>query len=111
MKRLCHIVLLLALLLQGCTAFRAIKCGDPSVDTYLNFALDTIKAADNANSCLITAADHDRWFEERKFTGARFHSETLDEYFARYADSPLSTCLICAAPRFQRELLPETSQK
>lgn len=76
--------MLLSVLLTGCTAFKAIKCGDPSVDTYRHFALDTIKAGGKGESCLITADVYDRYFEDKKFSGGQFHNETLDEYFSRF---------------------------
>lgn len=77
-------MLLLSFLLSGCTAFKAVRCGDPSTDTYLNFALDTIKAGDKVSNCLISTDDHDRWFETKRFTLAQFDNETLDGYFAKY---------------------------
>lgn len=66
MKRGIFVLMLLSVLLTGCTAFKAIKCGDPSVDTYRHFALDTIKAGGKGESCLITADVYDRYFEDKK---------------------------------------------
>ncbi|MCM1067373.1 MAG: beta-lactamase family protein [Muribaculaceae bacterium] len=67
----------------SCTTFKSIKCGSPSTDTYRNFALDTIASNSAAKNVLISSANHDRYFEDSKFTGGRFNSETIGEYFAR----------------------------
>lgn len=69
------------LCLSGCTTFRAIKCGTPSTDTYKNFALDTISAADTIKKILIESPD--TYFKTTKFDGGQFRSETIGEYFAR----------------------------
>lgn len=65
----------------GCTTFRAVRCGTPSVDAYTNFALDTIFAADTIKQVLIESPD--TYFRNTKFDGGQFHSETIGEYFAR----------------------------
>lgn len=84
MKSIYYLLLLLAIAIHSCTAFKAIKCGDPSTDTFLNFALDTIEAGDNVNTCLITSEYHDRSYEDIKFKRVQFNDETLDEYFSRF---------------------------
>ncbi|MDE7437460.1 MAG: beta-lactamase family protein [Muribaculaceae bacterium] len=81
MKNLLFIILLVTL--SSCTAVRSIKFGTPSTDTYLNFALDTIATRDTIKQILISSENHDRYFEDSKFTGGRFNSETIGEYFAR----------------------------
>ncbi len=81
MKRLLYIIILLVV--TGCTTFKSIKCGSPSTDTYRNFAVDTIVAADTIKNVLIVSDDHDRYFEDSKFSGGRFNSETIGEYFSR----------------------------
>ena len=81
MKNLLFIILLVTL--SSCTAVRSIKFGTPSTDTYLNFALDTIATCDTIKQILISSENHDRYFEDSKFTGGRFNSETIGEYFAR----------------------------
>lgn len=74
--------LLLALVcLSGCTTFRAIKCGTPSTETYTNFALDTILAADTNKEILVSSPD--AYFKNTKFDGGQFHNESIGEYFAR----------------------------
>ncbi len=74
--------LLAALLcLTGCTTFRAIKCGTPTTDSYTNFALDTISAADTIETILVDSPN--TYFKTTKFNGGQFHSETIAEYFAR----------------------------
>lgn len=83
MKRLYSILILLSVVLASCTTFRAIKCGSPSTDTYRHFAVDTIASGDTGKCVLISSADHDRYFEESKFTGGRFKGETIGEYFSR----------------------------
>lgn len=79
MKNLLFIILLV--ILSSCTAVRSIKFGTPSTDTYLNFALDTIATRDTIKQILISSENHDRYFEDSKFTGGRFNSETIGEYF------------------------------
>lgn len=82
MNRLLSIIFIFTTLCS-CTTLKSIKCGHPSTDTYLNFALDTIVSYDTINNVLITADNHDTYFEDSKFTGGRFNSETIGEYFAR----------------------------
>ncbi len=53
------------------------------VNTYLNFALDTISGNDTIPTVLISSPDRNPYFECSKFTGRRFNSETIGEYFAR----------------------------
>lgn len=81
MKNLLFIILLVTL--SSCTAVRSIKLGTPSTDTYLNFALDTIATCDTIKQILISSENHDRYFEDSKFSGGRFNSETIGEYFGR----------------------------
>ena len=83
MKNL-HIILFVSLiLLSGCTTFRSIRYGSPSPDTYLNFPLDTITASNEAGNVLISSPDHDKYFEESKFSGGRFNGESISEFFAK----------------------------
>ena len=72
-----------AVVLQGCSAFRAVRGGSPSYDTYLNFCLDTIASNDTVKLSLVSSDFHDRYFEDSKFTGGRFNGETISEFFAR----------------------------
>lgn len=83
MKPLHHILLLLSVSLTGCSTFRAIRCGSPSTDTYLDFAVDTIARGDTIKDVLITSPDHNRFFEDTKLSGGSFNNETVGEYFAR----------------------------
>lgn len=76
-------ILLFLVIFTSCTTFKSIKCGNPTTDTYLNFATDTVKATDRAKAVFITSADHDRYFEDSKFSGGRFNNETIGEYFSR----------------------------
>lgn len=73
----------LLILSSGCTALRSIKHGSPKPDTYLNFALDTIAACDTVRSVLIETPEHNRYFEDTKFSGGRFNGETIGEFFSR----------------------------
>lgn len=41
MKRITYILLFFSALFSSCTAFRAVKYGTPTTDTYLNFATIT----------------------------------------------------------------------
>lgn len=82
MKRLAYLVIVLSLL-SGCTAFKAIRNGTPSTDTYLNFAKDTMFTDDTVKAVLITSGKHDSFFEDSKFSGGCFNHETLGEYFSR----------------------------
>lgn len=84
MHKLSYILYIAALLaFSSCTAFKSIKCGAPSTDTYLNFAVDTITTNDTITQVLISSDKHDRYFEDSKFSGGRFNSETIGEYFSR----------------------------
>ena len=83
MKRLAYMLISLLFILTSCTTFRSIKCGSPSTDTYLNFALDTISAKENPKEVLISGSNHYRYFEDSKFSGGRFNGETIGEYFSR----------------------------
>lgn len=69
--------------LSSCTALKSIRCGTPSTDTYQNFAIDTISNNDSSKEVLISSPDHDRYFEDTKFSGGRFNNETIGEYFSR----------------------------
>lgn len=83
MKRRFYILIIILGFLSSCTTFKSIKCGSPSTDTYLNFAVDTIATSDTIKQVLISSAKHDRYFEDSKFTGGRFKSETIGDYFSR----------------------------
>lgn len=83
MKRLYFLIVLLSAFFVSCTTLKSIKCGSPSTDTYRNFALDTIAANNTVKNVLISSVDHDRYFEDSKFTGGRFNSETIGEFFSR----------------------------
>ena len=82
MKRLSYILIIIGFL-SSCTTFKSIKCGSPSTNTYLNFAVDTIATYDTIKQVLISSAKHNRYFEESKFSGGRFNHETIGEYFSR----------------------------
>lgn len=82
MKRFAFFLLLSAIL-SGCTAFRAIRCGSPSTDTYLDFPLDTIACNPDAREVLITSADHNRFYEDTRFTVGPLNNETIGDYFSR----------------------------
>lgn len=83
MQKLFYILIIILGLFSSCTIFKSIKCGSPSTDTYLNFAVDTIATYDTIKQVLISSAKHDRYFEDSKFSGGRFNSETIGEYFSR----------------------------
>lgn len=83
MKYLYSLIVLFAVVGSGCTTFKSIKCGSPSTDTYRNFAVDTVAANKDGRSVLISSDDHDRYFEDSKFSGGSFNSETIGEYFSR----------------------------
>lgn len=83
MKRLSYILLLFFGFLSSCATFKSIKCGSPSTDTYLNFAVDTIATYDTIKQALISSDKHDRYFEDSKFTGGRFNNETIGDFFSR----------------------------
>lgn len=77
------VVFCLIVILTGCTTLHSIRYGNPSVDTYRHFALDTIKSNNTAKSVFISTPEHDKYFEESRFSGGRFNKETIGEYFAR----------------------------
>lgn len=83
MRTLSYILIIIFGFLSSCTTFKSIKCGSPLTDTYLNFAVDTIATYDTIKQVLISSAKHDRYFEDSKFSGGRFNSETIGEYFSR----------------------------
>lgn len=83
MKTLLYVLITIALTSTGCTAIRSVKYGNPSTDTYLNFACDTISTYDTIKCVLISSPQHDRYFEESTFSGGNIHGETIAEYFAR----------------------------
>lgn len=83
MKTILSVLISIAITATGCTAFRSVKYGNPSTDTYLNFARDTICTYDTIKRVLISSPQHDRYFEESTFSGGNFHGETIAEYFAR----------------------------
>lgn len=58
------------LVVSGCTAFKAVKYGNPSVDTYRHFALDTIARSDTVRKVLISDYPF-RIFAERIFGNCR----------------------------------------
>lgn len=82
MKRLAFFLLLSAVL-SGCTAFRAVRCGSPTTDTYLNFPLDTIACSPDATEVLISSPDHDRFFEDARLTVGPLNNESIGDYFSR----------------------------
>lgn len=77
------LILIPFLTLTSCTPFRAIRCGNPSPDTYLNFSLDTVSAGRTGKNIFVYSDRHDRYFEDSKFSGGRLSDETIGEYFAR----------------------------
>lgn len=83
MKSLSYILVVCAVILSSCSTFKSIKCGQPSTDTYLNFAVDTIATNDTIRPVLISSPEHDRFFEDSKFSGGSFTNETIGEYFSR----------------------------
>lgn len=84
MKRLYYLIFIIfSVVFASCTTFKSIKCGSPSTDTYRNFSVDTITTNDTIKNVLISSVDHDRYFEDSKFSGGRFNSETIGEYFSR----------------------------
>ncbi len=84
MKQLYYLLFIIfSVVFASCTTFKSIKCGSPSTDTYRNFSVDTIAANDTIKNVLISSVDHDRYFEDSKFSGGRFNSETIGEYFSR----------------------------
>lgn len=82
MKKLVWIFLF-AVALSGCTTFRAIRCGSPSTDTYRDFEVDTVFAANKGREVWISSDSRDRYFEDTKLTGGRFNGETVGDLFAR----------------------------
>ncbi len=83
MKSLSYILVVCAVILSSCSTFKSIKCGQPSTDTYLNFSVDTIAINDTIRPVLISSPEHDRFFEDSKFSGAHLTNETIGEYFSR----------------------------
>lgn len=83
MKLAKYILIILSTIISSCTTFKAIKCGNPSTDTYLNFAVDTVAAPNMIKNVLVNSDNHDRFFEDSRFTGGRFNSETIGDYFSR----------------------------
>ncbi len=83
MKLICCTLLVLATVFSSCTTLKSIKCGNPSTDTYLNFAIDTIVSHPTIKNVLISSIGHDRYFENSKFSGGRFNNETIGDYFSR----------------------------
>lgn len=83
MKRLSYTLIIIWGFLSSCTTFKSIKCGAPSSDTYLDFAVDTIATNYTIKQVLISSDKHDRYFEDSKFSGGRFNGETIGEYFSR----------------------------
>lgn len=70
------------LCMTGCTAFRAVKGGMPSTNTYAVFDLDTI-FSQLPTDIFVETQDCDSFFRETKFAGGRLHNETVGEYFSR----------------------------
>jgi len=83
MKWLSYILIVLSTILSSCTVFKSIKCGNPSTDTYHNFAVDTIASSDTVKGVLISSIKHDRYFEDKKFSGRLLENESIGDYFAR----------------------------
>lgn len=83
MKKLVITLIIISAILPCCTTIKSIKYGNPSTDTYLNYTVDTIIAYDSVKNVLINSVEHDRFFEDSKFTGGNFHNETIGEYFSR----------------------------
>ena len=54
MKRLSYILIIIGFL-SSCTTFKSIKCGSPSTNTYLNFAVDTIATYDTIRDIQLMA--------------------------------------------------------
>lgn len=61
----------------------------PSTDTYRHFPVDTVVASGTMKAVLISSVEHDRYFEDSKFSGGRFGDEsaTIGDYFARVRGS------------------------
>ena len=83
MKHNYFLLIFFLIAFTGCTTFKSIKCGSPSTDTYHNFAIDTIKTNKAVKDVFLSSSGHDRYFEDSKFSGGSFNSETIGEYFAR----------------------------
>lgn len=83
MKKSLFLFALLAIMLSGCSAVRAIRYGMPSTDTWRNFALDTIHSGEKKSEVFITTPAHDNFLEVTKFSGGRLNDETVGEYFSR----------------------------
>ena len=83
MKLVTFFLVILSVIISSCTTFKSVKCGSPSTDTYLNFAIDTVFAPDTVKNVLVYTDNHDRYFEDSKFSGGRFKSEIIGDYFSR----------------------------
>lgn len=83
MKLAGYILLALSLLLSGCATFRSIRSGQPSTDTYRDFATDTVRAGNAGREVLISSDDHDRFFEDTEFSGRDMNQERIGDYFSR----------------------------
>lgn len=83
MKKSLFLFALLAIMLSGCSAVRAIRYGMPSTDAWKNFALDTIHSGEKKSEVFITTPAHDNFLEVTKFSGGRLNDETIGEYFGR----------------------------
>lgn len=82
---LCRLICFLPFLMVafGCSTFRSIRYGNPSTDTYLNFALDTVHASHNAQKVFISSTNCDSYFEKSKLSTGCFNGERIGEYFSR----------------------------
>lgn len=80
-KYIIGIFLTVSLCVTGCTAFRAVKGGTPSTDTFAVFDLDTISSI--TIDIFIDPQYGNSFFNTTKFTGGRLHDETVGEYFSR----------------------------
>ena len=83
MGRIFTALSILAILLSGCTPFRAVRGGIPTTDSYRKFALDTIYATAGQNTPFVESSQTNPFFRTTKFTGGQLHSETIGEYFSR----------------------------
>lgn len=73
--------------LAGCTTIKSIRCGNPSVESYRNFELDTVRAPIASRNILISTPDCNRFFKDTKFSGGRFSGETIGDFFSRVRGS------------------------
>lgn len=83
MNRTYHILILCLIGLSSCTTVKSLKYGSPSTDTFYNFTVDTIFTNNAIKDVIISSTNHDKFFEESKFSGGGFNSETIGEYFSR----------------------------